>query len=46
MADLRPLLTMICVMCHIARPLTIKQYVRFQGGICPEKFQLDQIENG
>ena len=25
--------------------ITIKQYVWFQGGICPEKYQLDQIQN-
>ena len=34
--------------CQIARPLvfTIKQYVKFQGGICSAKFQLDLIQNG
>ena len=26
--------------------ITIKQNVRFQGGICPEKFQLYQIQHG
>ena len=26
--------------------ITIKQNVRFQVGICSEKFQLDQIKNG
>ena len=26
--------------------ITIEQNVRFQAGICPEKCQLDQIENG
>ena len=25
--------------------VTMKQNVRFQVGICPEKFQLDQIQN-
>ena len=24
----------------------MKKYVRFQVGICPEKFQLDQNKNG
>ena len=28
------------------RPLSIEQNVRFQGKICPEKSQLDQIQNG
>ena len=26
--------------------ITIEQKVRFQGGICPVKFQLDKIKNG
>ena len=26
--------------------ITIEQNVWFQVGICPEKFQLDQIQNG
>ena len=26
--------------------ITIKQNVRFQGGICSEKYQLNQIQNG
>ena len=42
-------LTLICIIsdkpCQIARPLsTINQNVWFQGGICREKFQLDQIQ--
>ena len=50
MADLQPLLTLLCVIsgkpCQIARLLPQKLDVRFQGGICPEKFQLDEIRNG
>ena len=44
MADLRQLLTLLCVitgkLCHTARPLgpTIEQNVRFQVGIYCEKF--------
>ena len=30
----------------MARAFTIKQNVRFQGKMHPEKFQLDQIQNG
>ena len=26
--------------------ITMKQNLRFEGGICPEKYQLDQIQNG
>ena len=28
------------------RPLSMKQNVWFQGGICTEKIQVDQIQNG
>ena len=30
----------------ICKVITTEQNVRFLGGICPEKIQLDQIENG
>ena len=42
------IINVICLIsgkpCQIARLFTIKN-VRFQGGICPEQFQLDQIQN-
>ena len=55
MTSLRPLLTLLCVIsekpCQLAGPLLA--YItkcavsgRPSLGICPEKFQLNQIENG
>ena len=29
----------------VSQTNTMKQHVRFQGGICPEKIQPDQIQN-
>ena len=50
MADLRPLLTFLCVLSGKTVPdnWTIKQNVRVQEviGLCPEKCQLDKIQNG
>ena len=43
--DLRPLLTLICVVtgkwCQIARLLLLNKWCGLQGDIYPEKFQLD-----
>ena len=51
MTVFRPQLTLISLisgeLCHIDRSLgTMKENVRLQGVICPEKCQLDQIQNG
>ena len=51
MAYLRPILTLICVLSGKTVPdswtITIKQNVRVQEviGLCPEKCQLDKIQN-
>ena len=49
MADYRPNFNMPDIwetVPDIARPLgpTMKQNMRFHGGLCPKKFRLDQIQ--
>ena len=49
MTDCRPLLALLCLISGklcLRETIAIKPNVRFQGGICPEKCQPGQIQNG